>query len=207
MTLEELEDCKDDVVDVAESRCLTLLGVVEPAGPVDGDIMSVIELNGATDGAACVGLAEGVETIEYGAVLANVEALQSADLVLLSFGRDGPEEGNVVVGVETAEIAVPGRIGLVDLHVPKKAVVGEQGMSHPDTMRLHRVPLPVVVVADFRVVEVANLPLLRIRTDARKRIPAGGLHTCKDDYFFLRLPPRSFSVYSRRSQGIWFLIS
>lgn len=36
--LEQLEDGQDDVVDVAETRGLRLLGVVESAGPVDGDV-------------------------------------------------------------------------------------------------------------------------------------------------------------------------
>lgn len=36
--LEQLEDGQDDVVDVAETRGLGLLGVVESAGPVDGDV-------------------------------------------------------------------------------------------------------------------------------------------------------------------------
>lgn len=36
--LEQLEDGQDDVVDVAETRGLRLLGVVESTSPVDGDI-------------------------------------------------------------------------------------------------------------------------------------------------------------------------
>lgn len=36
--LEQLEDGEDDVVDVAETRGLGLLGVVESSGPVDGDV-------------------------------------------------------------------------------------------------------------------------------------------------------------------------
>lgn len=36
--LEQLQDGQDDVVDVAETRGLRLLGVVESASPVDGDV-------------------------------------------------------------------------------------------------------------------------------------------------------------------------
>lgn len=36
--LQQLQDSQDDVVDIAESRRLRLLGVVEAAGPVDGDV-------------------------------------------------------------------------------------------------------------------------------------------------------------------------
>lgn len=35
---EELEDAEDDVVDVAEAGGFVLFGVVEAAGPVDGDV-------------------------------------------------------------------------------------------------------------------------------------------------------------------------
>ncbi|CAD6888718.1 unnamed protein product, partial [Tilletia caries] len=35
---EELEDAEDDVIDVAETRGLALLGVMESAGPIDADV-------------------------------------------------------------------------------------------------------------------------------------------------------------------------
>jgi hypothetical protein len=35
---QELEDAEHDVVDVAEARRLALFGVMQPAGPVDGNI-------------------------------------------------------------------------------------------------------------------------------------------------------------------------
>lgn len=37
-SLEQLQDGQDDVVDVAEARGFRLLGVMEAAGPVDGDV-------------------------------------------------------------------------------------------------------------------------------------------------------------------------
>jgi len=38
MVLQQLEDGQHNIVDVAESGSLRLLGVVEPACPVDGDV-------------------------------------------------------------------------------------------------------------------------------------------------------------------------
>ena len=172
MVLEELEDGEDDVIDIAEAGGLALLGVVEPAGPVDGDVVAVVELDGAPDGGAGVGLAEAVEPVEDGAVLADVEALEEADLVLLRLGRDGAEEVDVVVGVEAAEVAVAGGVGAVDLHLVEEAVAGEQRVRHPDALRLHRVALPVVVVAHLRVVEVADAPLRAVRAGGRQGVPA-----------------------------------
>lgn len=189
MVFEELEDGEDDIIDVAESGGLALLGVVEAAGPVDGDVVAVVELDGAAYGAAGVGLAEGVETVEDGAVLADVEALEGADLVLLGLRGDGAEEGNVVVGVEAAEVAIAGGVGLVDLHVAEEAVVCEEGVRHPDPVRLHRVALPVVVVPDLRVVEVAHLPIRRVRPHARQRVPAAHLHAKSPSLLPFPLPP------------------
>jgi hypothetical protein len=47
---------KDNVINIAEPRGLALLGVVESAGPVDGDVMAVVELDGAANGGPGVGL-------------------------------------------------------------------------------------------------------------------------------------------------------
>jgi len=153
VVLEELEYGEHDVVDVAEAGRLALLRVVQAPGPVDCDVVAVVELDGAADGGAGVGLAEAVEAVEDGAVLADVEALEQADLVLLRLRRDGAEEVDVVVGVEAAEVAVAGGVGAVHLHLVEEAVARQQRVRHPDAVRLHRVALPVVVVAHLRVVE------------------------------------------------------
>ena len=72
--LEQLENPDDDVVDVAKPRGLELLGVVESAAPVDGDVaLPVVELGGALHGGAGVARAKVVEAVEHGAVVANVE--------------------------------------------------------------------------------------------------------------------------------------
>lgn len=49
VAFEQLEDAEDDIVYVAEARRLALLGVVQPARPVDGDIrLLAVELRGAS---------------------------------------------------------------------------------------------------------------------------------------------------------------
>jgi hypothetical protein len=172
VVLEELEDGEDNVINIAKPGGLALLGVVESAGPVDGDIMAMVELDGAANGAPRVRLAETVETVEDGAVLADVEALERADLVLLRFGGDGPEEGDVIVGVEAAEVAVAGRVRAEHLHLVEEAVAAEQRVGHADAVRLHRVALPVVVVAHLRVVEVADAALRPVRASGRQGVAA-----------------------------------
>lgn len=171
--LKEFQDRQDDVVDIAKPRGLTLLGVVEATGPVDGDIaIVVIQLDGAADRAAGVSLAEGVEAVEDRTVLADIEALELPELVLLGLGRYAAEEGDVVVGVKATEVPVLGRVWLENLHVLEKAVVGEQSVGHPDSVGLHRVTLPVIVIPDLRVVEIAHSPLHAVRS-RRQRVPSG----------------------------------
>ena len=43
MVLEEFKNSKDNVVDIAESRCLALLGVMEASGPVDGNVRGLLD--------------------------------------------------------------------------------------------------------------------------------------------------------------------
>ena len=57
MRLEQLQNGQHDVVDVAETRGLRLLGVVHPAGPVEAHVGPlVVEQGGAADRAARVEL-------------------------------------------------------------------------------------------------------------------------------------------------------
>jgi hypothetical protein len=50
--LEEFEDGEDDVIDIAETEGLPLLGVVEPVGPVDSDVgVLTVDLNGGANAA------------------------------------------------------------------------------------------------------------------------------------------------------------
>lgn len=79
VVLEQLEDGQDDVVGVAEPGRLGLLGVVEPAGPVDGYVrLLLVELDGAGYRAARGQLAELVHSVEHGAVFADVEPSEGA---------------------------------------------------------------------------------------------------------------------------------
>jgi len=180
--LEELEDGEDDVVDIAKPRGLALLGVVQPTGPIDGDVVGgLVELDGGTDGGAGVGLAEGVEAVEDGAVLADVEPLEGAEVIVLGVGGDGAEEGDVVVGVEAAEIAVTCRVGPEHVHAAQQAVVVQEGVGHADAVGLHRVALPVVVVAHLGVVEVADAALRRVGGGGGGERVAAGLHCFAGD--------------------------
>lgn len=126
MELQKLEDGEDDVVDIAEPRCLALLGVVEAAGPVDGDVgVATVELDGGADAAAGGGLAEGEEAVKDGAVLPDVEALDGAGGEDVGVAGGGGEEGDVVLGVEAADVGFGGGEGAGELEQAVQAVVDD----------------------------------------------------------------------------------
>jgi hypothetical protein len=110
---EELEDGEDDVVNVAEPRGLTLLSAVEASCPVDGDVgIHMVEIDGSVDASPIEDWQKGnKETIEHGAVLTNVEALNGARVEDTRFSSGGCEEGDVVIEVEAADVNLRGRVG------------------------------------------------------------------------------------------------
>lgn len=76
VVLQQLEDCEHDVVGVAETACLALFSMVQPARPVDRHVaMSFVQLDGAANGASRGGLAECVEPVKDRRVFADIEAL------------------------------------------------------------------------------------------------------------------------------------
>ncbi len=77
MIFQEFEYGDDDVVDVAEAGRLRLFGVMQAAGPVDGDVrLLLVEFHSPGHGSARRDLAEFVETVEHRTVLAHVEPLE-----------------------------------------------------------------------------------------------------------------------------------
>lgn len=150
--------------------------MMETTSPIDGNIAeAMVELDRATNRAPGIGLAERIKTVEDGAIFTNIEALELTKLILLGFRGNAAEKGDIVVGVEAAEITVAGRKGLEDLHMLEETVMSEKGMGHADAVGLHGMTLAIVVIPDLWVVEIANFPLHTIRS-GRKRI-AASVHT------------------------------
>jgi hypothetical protein len=67
-------------------------------------------------------------------------------------------EGALFLRVELGHLLEGGGRRAVDLHLLVQAVIEQQVVRHPNPVRLHRVPLPIVVVADVAVVEVTCDP-------------------------------------------------
>lgn len=185
--LEEFEDGEDNVVNIAEARGLALFGMVKAASPVDGDVTeSMVKLDGPTHGSPGIGLTEVEKAIKNRAILADVEALESPDLVLLRLWGDAAKEGHIVVGMEATQVAVSGGAGLEHLHVLKQAVVSEKCMGHADPVGFHWVPLTVIVVPHLRIVEIVDLSFGPLAAARRRQRVSPSLHV---DASFPRPPP------------------
>jgi len=151
---EELQDAQDDVVDVAEAAGLGLLGVVQAAGPVDGDLALVVaQLPGGVDGAAGVERAVVVQAVEDGAVVAEVEARDVLALlgVLHVGGGDLAQEVEVVGVVELGHLLVGGRARQVQVHGVVHAVRHDELLGQRQAPGLHGVRRAKVVRLDGRV--------------------------------------------------------
>lgn len=69
VVLKEFKDSKHNIIDIAKSRSLALLGVMEAASPVNGDVsVTAVELNSGAEGSSGRGLAELEEAIESRAI-------------------------------------------------------------------------------------------------------------------------------------------
>ena len=102
MILQQLQNCHDNVVNVTEATGLELLGVVEAAGPVDGDVRLVVHefLRGVEAGAG-VARAEVVEAVEHRTVRgAHVVVGQALAEALDVAWRHPGQELNVLLGVK-----------------------------------------------------------------------------------------------------------
>lgn len=79
------------------------------------------------------------------------------------------------------EVAAPFNVPTyVDLHFVINAIVHDQTMSQPDSVRLHGMSSHVGIVADIRVVEVGNSGLLEGAAE-RKGIDGGSKGVHLDD--------------------------
>lgn len=84
---------------------------MQTASPVDSNVgLSHVELDCSANGPASGQLAKVVQSVEYWAVLAHVEALQLLDVVVHVLGRDHLEELHIVIGVEFRHVALGRRL-------------------------------------------------------------------------------------------------
>ena len=126
----------------------------------------------------------------------------TAAILVLVLGSDLLEELNVVIAVEPRHVLLGGRVGPIDIHLPALAkgrcfqraedrsilgpdknsppvqsVVEQQRMGHADPMRLHRMALSIIVIADLGLVKVGDLLHRAGRGGRDGKPPQKGKHT------------------------------
>lgn len=131
---------------------------MEAAGPVDGDVaLLAVEPSGTLHAAAGTDAAELEETVEDGAVVADVKFGLLPLEVLHVFWADLLQEIDVLVGVELGHLEAGGRFCAIDLHLLVDAIVHDQAVGQAYTVRLHGVASNIGEVPDVRVIEVGHL--------------------------------------------------
>mmetsp|Transcript_5354 Transcript_5354/g.15736 ORF Transcript_5354/g.15736 Transcript_5354/m.15736 type:complete len:478 (+) Transcript_5354:47-1480(+) len=179
MVLEELQARDDNVVDVAEPTRFALLGMVQTPAPIDGNVASPgIQLARAVNGCPRVHAAKLVQAVEDRAVrvLTNIELLHllskrlvgagptaKANLVeeAVGVGSDAAQKVNVLGGVEPGHLLGLCTVGTIDLQLAVETIRQDKVVCQLQTVRLHRVPRAVVVVAHVAIIEIGDLLLLR----------------------------------------------
>merc|ERR1719397_1580549 len=133
---------------------------MESSRPVDCNVRRLlVELDSTGDTAATGQLAELVETVEHRTILTNVKPLQQLAVLAHVVWPDRPEKPDVVITVKLRHLILSRFMGPVDLHLSVESIVEEQVVGHPHAVGLHWVTLSIVVVANVRVIVVADLGL------------------------------------------------
>lgn len=157
MVLEQLQDGDDNVVDVTEAGRLELLGVVQAAGPVNGNVTAVlVQLHGAIQRRTRVHGTKVVQALEHRTILTHVEVVQVLAVRGQRLRRDPLQKLDVLVVVEPAHVVRTRSVRPVDLHLVVQPIVEYQAVNDRQPMRLHRVRRSVMEVAHVRVVEVKH---------------------------------------------------
>lgn len=149
MVLQQLQNSQHNIIDIAKARSFRFLCVMQSTAPVDADLWRLlVELHSRCDRAAGWKLTELVEAIEHRTVFADVETLHLFAVLVHIVGSDRAQEADVLVRVELCHLVLRRLVRTVDFHLSVETVVEEEVVGHANAVRLHRMALAVVVVAD-----------------------------------------------------------
>mmetsp|Transcript_42954 Transcript_42954/g.124216 ORF Transcript_42954/g.124216 Transcript_42954/m.124216 type:complete len:207 (+) Transcript_42954:804-1424(+) len=156
---QKLQNGENAIVDVTESRSLSFLSVVQTSGPVDDNVHSAIVQTGCTaDRPRGVELTKLEKPIKNRAILSHIKSLKLTDVVLHVIWSDHLEKIDIVVAVKSRHGRRRHQPRTEDLHFPIQSIVHHQVVSHSDTMRFHRMPLPVMIISHLGIVEIGYAP-------------------------------------------------
>jgi len=115
VVLKQLEDSKDNIVDVAKAGGLRFLGMMQATAPVDADLRGLfVQLYGCSHGSSGGELAKLVESVEYGAIFAHIEALHLLVVLGHVVWPNGSQEPDVLVRVELGHLIGSGFVGTLE---------------------------------------------------------------------------------------------
>jgi hypothetical protein len=122
--------------------------VMQATGPIDGDVgCLLVQLDSRRNGTSSRQLAEFVEAVKDGTVLSDIETLHLFVVLAHVVWSNGPEETDVVIRMELGHFLLSCFVWSINLHLSVESIVEEKVVGHTNTVRLHGVTLPIVVVA------------------------------------------------------------
>uniref|UniRef100_A0A8C6I1V8 Uncharacterized protein n=1 Tax=Mus spicilegus TaxID=10103 RepID=A0A8C6I1V8_MUSSI len=145
--------------------------MVQAPSPVHSDVrLLLIKLHSTCDRASRGQLTELKQAIKYRTVLTNIESLHLLAVFRHIIWANRTQEFNVVITVVLGHLLSIGFVRTIDFHFSVETIVEQQIVSHADSVRLHGVPLSIIVVSNVPVVVVTDFPLgaLSLRHLARR---------------------------------------
>uniref|UniRef100_A0A8I5ZPT2 Uncharacterized protein n=1 Tax=Rattus norvegicus TaxID=10116 RepID=A0A8I5ZPT2_RAT len=134
--------------------------MVQIPGPVHSDVrLLLIEFHSTCDRTTRGQLTELRQAIKYRTVLTHVESLHLLDVFRHTVWANKTQELDVVITVVLSHLLSIGFVRTIDFHFSIETIAERQIMSHSDLVRLHWVPLSIIVVSSIPVVVVSDFPL------------------------------------------------
>lgn len=96
--------------------------------------------------------------VENRTVLSHVEPLELSKIVSHVIGSNGVQKVDVVVGMKSGHIRRRHKSGSEYFHSFVQIVIDDETVSHSNAMRLHRMPLTVMIVSDVAIEKIRNSP-------------------------------------------------
>mmetsp|Transcript_11111 Transcript_11111/g.16845 ORF Transcript_11111/g.16845 Transcript_11111/m.16845 type:complete len:219 (+) Transcript_11111:796-1452(+) len=155
VVLQQFQNGQDTIIHITKPGCLGLLGMVHAPRPINNRIGLVLIQTYRTPHASTgVKLTELKESIKDGTIFANIEPLESSDVILHVIGGDDSKEIDVIVRVEACH-GGGGYTGWTEhFHATVETIIHYEIVSHAETVRFHRVTLAVVVITNLGIVEI-----------------------------------------------------
>uniref|UniRef100_A0A8C6HZ18 Predicted gene, 21834 n=1 Tax=Mus spicilegus TaxID=10103 RepID=A0A8C6HZ18_MUSSI len=134
--------------------------MVQAPSPVHSNVcLLLIEFHSTCDRATRGQLTEPKKAIKYWTVLTNVESLHLLAVFRQIIRANRTQEFKVLITVVLAHLLSFGFVKTIDFHFVVETTVEQQIVNHMDSVRLHWVPLSIIIVSNVPLVVVTDFPL------------------------------------------------